>query len=99
MTLAPGARIRIYRGFTKTGIRHSTERGMIQEDLKSVRVITVANEKGGSGKSTVAIHLAVALLRAGQRVATIDLDARQRTFTRYVENRLEWSRQCGKDLP
>ena len=72
---------------------------MIQEDLKGVRVITVANEKGGSGKSTVAIHLAVALLRAGQSVATIDLDARQRTFTRYVENRLEWARQCGKDLP
>ena len=37
-----------------------------------VRVIVVANEKGGSGKSTVAIHLAVALLRSGQSVATID---------------------------
>jgi chromosome partitioning protein len=72
---------------------------MIQEDLSGVRVITVANEKGGSGKSTVAIHLAVALLRAGQSVGTIDLDARQRTFTRYIGNRLEWSRQCGKELP
>ena len=39
-----------------------------------VRVIVVANEKGGSGKSTVAIHLAIALLRSGQSVATIDLD-------------------------
>ncbi len=58
---------------------------MIQEGLKGVRVITVANEKGGSGKSTVAIHLAVALLRAGQRVATIDLDTRQRTFSRYFD--------------
>src|SRR3990170_6077562 len=76
-----------------------TERGMIQEDLKGVRVITVANEKGGSGKSTVAIHLAVALLRAGQRVATIDLDARQRTFSRYIENRLAWAKECGKELP
>jgi chromosome partitioning protein len=72
---------------------------MIQEDLAGVRVITVANEKGGSGKSTVAIHLAVALLRAGRSVGTIDLDARQRTFTRYIGNRLEWSRQCGKELP
>ena len=72
---------------------------MIQEDSAGVRVITVANEKGGSGKSTVAIHLAVALLRAGQSVGTIDLDARQRTFTRYIANRLEWSRQCGKELP
>ena len=72
---------------------------MIQADYKGVRVITVANEKGGSGKSTVAIHLAVALLRAGQSVATIDLDSRQRTFSRYVENRQEWARQCGKELP
>ena len=72
---------------------------MIQEDLKGVRVITVANEKGGSGKSTVAIHLAVALLRAGQRVATIDLDTRQRTFSRYIENRIAWAKECGKELP
>ena len=72
---------------------------MNQEDLTGVRVITVANEKGGSGKSTVAIHLAVALLRAGQRVATIDLDTRQRTFSRYIENRLAWAGECGKQLP
>jgi chromosome partitioning protein len=72
---------------------------MIQEDAAGVRVITVANEKGGSGKSTVAIHLAVALLRAGQSVGTIDLDGRQRTFTRYIANRIEWARQCGKELP
>jgi chromosome partitioning protein len=64
-----------------------------------VRVIVVANEKGGSGKSTVAIHLAVALLRSGQSVATIDLDATQRSFTHYVDNRLAWSRQRELDLP
>ena len=63
-----------------------------------VRVIVVANEKGGSGKSTVAVHLAIALLRAGQSVATIDLDATQRSFTHYVDNRLAWSRQRGLDL-
>ena len=64
-----------------------------------VRVIVVANEKGGSGKSTVAIHLAIALLRSGQSVATIDLDATQRSFTHYIDNRLAWSRQRGLDLP
>jgi chromosome partitioning protein len=63
------------------------------------RVIVVANEKGGSGKSTVAIHLAIALLRAGQSVATIDLDQRQRSFTHYIDNRLAWARQRGKELP
>ena len=40
----------------------------------SAHVIVLGNEKGGSGKSTTAMHVAVALLQAGQRVATIDLD-------------------------
>ena len=47
----------------------------------SAHVIVLGNEKGGSGKSTTAMHIAVALLKAGQRVATIDLDSRQKTFT------------------
>lgn len=75
---------------------------MIQEASSCapcVRVIVVANEKGGSGKSTLAIHIAVALLRSGQSVATIDLDSRQRSFTHYIDNRLAWARQRGKQLP
>jgi chromosome partitioning protein len=64
-----------------------------------VRVIVVANEKGGSGKSTIAIHIAIALMRSGQSVATIDLDSRQRSFTHYIDNRLAWSRQRGTELP
>ena len=64
-----------------------------------VRVIVVANEKGGSGKSTIAIHLAIALMKSGQSVATLDLDSRQRSFTHYIDNRLSWSRQRGRDLP
>ncbi len=50
-------------------------------------VVVVGNEKGGSGKSTTAIHLTVALLKRGYRVATLDLDPRQRTLTRFIENR------------
>ena len=46
----------------------------------SAHVIVLGNEKGGSGKSTTAMHVAVALLQAGQRVATVDLDSRQRSF-------------------
>ena len=53
----------------------------------SAHVVVLGNEKGGSGKSTVALHIAVALLKAGQRVATIDLDSRQQTLTRYINNR------------
>lgn len=62
------------------------------------RIIVVANEKGGSGKSTVAIHLAVALIKAGHSVATIDLDSRQKSLTRYIENRREWASHVGADL-
>ena len=50
-------------------------------------VIVLGNEKGGSGKSTTAMHLIVALLQAGHRVGAIDLDARQGTLTRQIENR------------
>lgn len=59
----------------------------------SAHIIVLGNEKGGSGKSTTAMHVAVALLDLGQRVATIDLDFQQRSLTRYVENRRTWSRR------
>jgi chromosome partitioning protein len=65
---------------------------------RSAQVIVVGNEKGGSGKSTVAMNIAVALLKAGRRVATIDLDARQKTLTNYIENRRAWAEQIGCDL-
>jgi chromosome partitioning protein len=66
--------------------------------MSSIRVIVVANEKGGSGKSTIAMHLAIALIKSGQRVATIDLDARQKSFTHFIENRRAWARQIDRDL-
>lgn len=50
-------------------------------------VIVLGNEKGGSGKSTAAMHIIVALLKSGKKVAAIDLDMRQRSLTRYLENR------------
>ncbi len=60
----------------------------------SAHVIVLGNEKGGSGKSTIAMHVAVALLQAGQRVATIDLDSRQKSFTHYIENRRDWAERA-----
>ncbi len=66
---------------------------------KTARVIIVGNEKGGAGKSTVAMHLCVALMRMGRRIGVIDLDVRQRTLTRYLENRLRWSQTTGSKLP
>ena len=64
----------------------------------SAHVVVLGNEKGGSGKSTTALHVAVALMKAGQRVATIDLDCRQQSFTRYIGNRKAWVRRTGLDL-
>jgi chromosome partitioning protein len=68
-------------------------------NVPSVRVIVVANEKGGSGKSTIAINLAIGLIKAGHAVATIDLDTRQRSLTHYIDNRLVWARENRLDLP
>jgi chromosome partitioning protein len=64
----------------------------------TAHVIVLGNEKGGSGKSTTALHIAVALLKAGQRVATIDLDCRQQSFTRYIANRRAWAERAGLSL-
>ncbi|HLN07393.1 MAG TPA: division plane positioning ATPase MipZ [Xanthobacteraceae bacterium] len=61
-------------------------------------VVVVGNHKGGSGKSTVAMHLIVALLKAGKRVASFDLDVNQQTLTHYIGNRWEWAQQHNLPL-
>jgi chromosome partitioning protein len=53
----------------------------------STHVIVLGSHKDGAGKSTIAMHVAVALLNCGQRVATVDLDAQHKTLTHYVEHR------------
>ena len=62
-------------------------------------VIVVGNEKGGSGKSTTAFRLAIYLLYQGFRVASIDVDSRQQTFTNYVKNRRSWAQARDLQLP
>ncbi|MDP3262615.1 MAG: division plane positioning ATPase MipZ [Tabrizicola sp.] len=62
-------------------------------------IIVVGNEKGGSGKSTTCMHVATALARMGHRVGALDLDLRQRTFGRYIENRRAFLARTGLDLP
>ena len=57
---------------------------------EKAHIIVFGNEKGGSGKSTSAMHTAIALLRMGYQVGTIDLDARQGTLTKYMRNRFEF---------
>jgi chromosome partitioning protein len=62
-------------------------------------VIVLGNEKGGTGKSTAAMHVITSLLRSNHSVATIDVDARQGTLTRYIENRRARKEATGEDLP
>ncbi len=66
---------------------------------KGAHVIVVGNEKGGSGKSTTSMHLIVALLKLGRSVASIDLDVRQGTLTRYMDNRRAFAAAPGRRLP
>ena len=61
-------------------------------------VIVLGNEKGGSGKSTTAMHVFVALARAGYRVGAMDLDLRQQSFFRYLENRRDYAARKGAAL-
>ena len=62
-------------------------------------IIVVGNEKGGSGKSTTCMHVGTALARMGHRVGALDLDLRQKSFGRYVENRQAYLARAGLNLP
>ncbi|MEN9060887.1 division plane positioning ATPase MipZ [Ponticoccus litoralis] len=62
-------------------------------------IIVIGNEKGGAGKSTVSMHIATALARLGHRVGAIDLDLRQKSLARYLENRRKHLDEVGVDLP
>ena len=61
-------------------------------------IIVLGNEKGGSGKSTMAAHLIVALLKRGFKVGSLDLDARQGTLSRLLENRAGYAERTGIHL-
>ena len=62
-------------------------------------LIVIGNEKGGTGKSTTALHIAIYLMRKGHRVGTIDLDGRQKSLTRYIENRRAFAESRALDIP
>lgn len=72
---------------------------LVMRPQAAPRIIVLGNEKGGSGKSTAALHLVVGLLQAGRKVGCIDVDARQATLTRYIENRRAFAAAKGVELP
>lgn len=63
------------------------------------QVIVIGNEKGGAGKSTIAIHLLTALLHAGASVAVIDLDLRQQSVGAFLSHRAAWAKSAEVELP
>ncbi len=72
---------------------------MSHPSTASAQVIVVGNEKGGAGKSTLAIHIVCGLLHAGRKVAIIDLDLRQRSMAHFFANRAAWTAANGVTLP
>jgi chromosome partitioning protein len=67
--------------------------------VSSARIVVFANEKGGTGKSTTAMHAAVALIRDGRRVVCVDIDSHQSSLGHYVRNRRAFGEAKGITLP
>ncbi|MEQ7156514.1 division plane positioning ATPase MipZ [Brevundimonas aurifodinae] len=67
--------------------------------MGQAQVIVVGNEKGGAGKSTLAIHIVCGLLHAGRRVAILDLDLRQRSMSHFFAHRAAWTAANNVVLP
>ncbi len=67
--------------------------------MSQAKVIVVGNEKGGAGKSTIAIHVATALLHGGAKVATLDLDVRQQSMGHFFAHRRAWLDANGAVAP
>lgn len=61
-------------------------------------IIVLGNEKGGSGKSTTSMHIMTALFLARHKVGVLDLDLRQQSFFRYLDNRAAYNDTHGKAL-
>ncbi len=76
----------------------STQQQVSEKNTGKAHVIVVGNEKGGSGKSTTAMHIVVSLLERDYKVAIVDLDARQKSLARYVENRKDYAEKYGLKL-
>jgi len=72
---------------------------MSQTEAHKPTIIVIGNEKGGTGKSTISMHLLVHFMRSGFDVASIDVDARQGTLSRYLENRASFCSRNNVALP
>jgi chromosome partitioning protein len=67
--------------------------------MPQASVIVVGNEKGGAGKSTIAIHTATALLHGQAKIVVLDLDVRQQSTAHFFANRRAWLDANGVTAP
>ena len=72
---------------------------MTETNTKKAHIIVISNEKGGTGKSTIAMHLAIKLMQEKFAIATMDLDGRQGSLTKYIANRRDFCQQKKIKLP
>jgi chromosome partitioning protein len=88
-------------GAVELGDNTESERKLMASVAAEIKpeVIVLGNEKGGSGKSTTAIHIIVALLREGYRVGAMDLDARQGTLAGTLAARRQFVESKNITLP
>jgi chromosome partitioning protein len=84
---------------TKPLLEQETSRAAAPAAGAAGHIVAFGNEKGGTGKTTTAMHIVVCLLKLGRRVAAIDLDSRQKSFARYIENRTAFAARTGQNLP
>ncbi len=92
------------RDYVGAGVAETAPRLVIEQPKagtprRRATIIVFGNGKGGTGKSTAAMHVIVGLLRDGYRVGAIDLDAQQGTLTRYFDNRRTYAARQVIELP
>ncbi|MBY6048192.1 division plane positioning ATPase MipZ [Vannielia litorea] len=85
-------------GARQTRLRQRLRAGAVRRARAMAHIIVVGNEKGGSGKSTTSMHISTALARMGWKVGALDLDLRQRSFARYLDNRRTFAEAQGISL-
>src|SRR3546814_15431214 len=90
---------RTHRAFVNVVAEALNQGGLMNMAANGAHVIVFGNEKGGTGKSTTAMHVAIALAAGGRTVPTIDLDARQDTTARYLANSLNSTATPGLQHP
>lgn len=66
--------------------------------MHKTHIIVIGNEKGGAGKTTTSMHLLTSLLHLGFKASSIDLDCRQKSLSRYLENRSFYANKHNLNL-